>query len=358
MMTKSEPDSIDTTIAISQLGHMLHIELNRPKVLNTLTLEMVRTISAGLWRAEADPSVAAILLTGRGDRGLCAGGDIRKIHESSLKQDGEAETFFKEEYALNAYIARFPKPYIALMDGITMGGGIGLAAHGSHRIVTERSKIAMPETKIGFIPDVGATWLLSRAPGEIGTYLALLGATVDAGNALYAGLADFMIPSNTLSSVFDALHQLRPGDDGRRASEILKPFSEQAKSSLSDGRVEIDRIMEAPTVQAILARAKALDTELGRQITATLAERSPTGLVNTLDLLRHARQSRTLEECLTHEYRAATRLIYQNDFREGVRAALIDKDQNPQWRPTSLEDAMRNLYASRPSEASHEKLWD
>lgn len=342
-MTQRDAETTEDLVVVSRLGHVLRIELNRPKALNSLTLEMIRAIAAALRMAETDADIAAVLLTGRGERGLCAGGDIRKLYESALAKDGQAEVFFTEEYAVNAHIARFQKPYIAIMDGLTMGGGIGLSAHGAHRLVTERSKIAMPETKIGFFPDIGATWLLTRAPGEIGTYLGLLGVTIDAGDAIYANLADLAVPAAALEDIIAALGQLQPGCTSGQVNAMLRPFAHPAPSKLAQERPEIDRLLNAPNLEGIMAKARAADNEVGRRIAATLAERSPTALVYSFALLRAAKNASSLQDCLAHEYKAATKLIYQHDFQEGVRALLIDKHQNPQWQPANVAAALKNF---------------
>lgn len=340
-MTQRDAEKTEDLVVVSRLGHVLRIELNRPKALNSLTLEMIHTIAAALRSAETDTDIAAVLLTGRGDRGLCAGGDIRKLYESAVTKDGQAEIFFKEEYAVNAHIARFPKPYIALMDGITMGGGIGISAHGAHRLVTERSKISMPETKIGFFPDVGTTWLLSRAPGEIGTYLGLMGVTIDAGDAIYANLADLAVPSAAINDIIAALGQLKPGCSHAQVNAILQSFAHAAPASLAQERLAIDRILNAQNLEDIMANAHAANNALGQRITTTLGERSPTALVYTFALLRAAKNSQSLTDCLEREYKAGTKLIYQHDFQEGVRAILIDKHQNPQWKPASLAASLK-----------------
>src|SRR6202022_5132849 len=181
------------------------IRLNRPKALNALTLEMIRGIVAALDRFEADPAVALVLLEGAGERGLCAGGDIRGLYESSRAGGDLGKVFWRQEYIMNARIAKFPKPYVAFMDGLVMGGGVGLSAHGRHRVVTERTKLAMPEVGLGFFPDVGGTWLLSRSPGEIGTYFGLTGQTMNGPDAIHARFADAVVPSDRLAALRENL---------------------------------------------------------------------------------------------------------------------------------------------------------
>src|ERR1700709_893658 len=201
------------------------IRLNRPKALNAMTLEMSLGIDAALDRFEADPAVALVLLEGAGERGLCAGGDIRGLHESSRAGGDLGKRFWRQEYVMNARIAKFPKPYVALMDGLVMGGGVGLSAHGRHRVVTEKTKLAMPEVGLGFFPDVGGTWLLSRSPGEIGTYFGLTGQAMNGPDAVYAGFADAVVPSGKLPALREALTKLRPGVAAAEVKAVIAGFA-------------------------------------------------------------------------------------------------------------------------------------
>src|ERR1700704_406008 len=201
-----EPDLI-----VRREGAVGVIRLNRPKAINAVTLEMFRDIDKALDRFEADQAVGLILLEGAGERGLCAGGDIRALYEDSKVRGDLGKILWREEYILNARIAKFPKPYVAFMDGIVMGGGVGLAAHGSHRVVTDRTKLAMPEVGLGFFPDVGGTWLLSPSPGEMGTYFGLTGQTMNGPDAVYARFADAVVPSVKLAALRDVLTDIHPG---------------------------------------------------------------------------------------------------------------------------------------------------
>src|SRR5215467_15360428 len=201
------------------------LRLNRPKAINAVTLEMFREIDKALDRFEVDPSVSLILLEGAGERGLCAGGDIRALYESSKVNGDLGKVLWREEYILNARIAKFPKPYVAFMDGIVMGGGVGLSAHGRHRVVTERTRLAMPEVGLGFFPDVGGTWLLSRAPGEIGTYFGLTGQTMNGPDAIHARFADAVVPSCRLAGLRDVLTRLRPGAPPGEVKALIDGFA-------------------------------------------------------------------------------------------------------------------------------------
>lgn len=331
----SVSELVTDPVLLFREGAVGRIRLNRPKALNSLTLEMVRAIASALNSFESDPTINSVLLDGEGSRGLCAGGDIRVIHDSGQRQDDEAERFWQEEYILNARISRFAKPYIAIMDGITMGGGIGLAAHGSYRVVTERSRIAMPEVGIGFVPDVGGTWLLSRAPGELGTYLALTGEAIGGGDAIRAGLADVMVPSERLAALTDAIISLGSEATLGDIQGLLQWHSQPSEEALWQHRDVIDRCFTHSDIESIVASLRDMAGEFAQRTLDTLLAKSPTSLKVTLRLLRLARHS-TLEDCLRREYRAAVRCLRDKDFYEGVRAAVIDKDRSPRWHPADI----------------------
>lgn len=315
------------------------LRLNRPKAINAVTLEMVRTIDGALDRFAADPEVALVLLEGAGERGLCAGGDIRSLYDSAKIGGDLGKVFWAEEYVVNARIKDYPKPYVAFMDGIVMGGGVGLACHGSHRIATDRTRIGMPEVGLGFFPDVGGTFLLSRAPGEIGTYLALTGETAGGADAVFAGLADAMVPAAALPDLRAALIRL-PGDAGHAEVRAVIAAAETLGTGgpIAARRAEIDRLFGFDSVEGIVAALSAEDSDFARATITTIGEKSPRGLKVTLRLLREARRLPSLRECLVHEYRAALQVFASADFVEGVRAAIIDKDRNPRWAPARLED--------------------
>jgi len=324
-------------IRFERMGLAAIIRLDRPRALNSLTLPMVRAMKAALDRYATDDAVSCVVLTGEGERGLCAGGDVRVIHDLGRSGDPEATRFWREEFPLNALIARYPKPYVALMDGITMGGGVGIAAHGSVRIVTERTRLAMPETGIGYFPDVGATWLLPRAPGEAGTWMGLTGTEVGAADAIHAGLADLMVPSARLGDLVAALAALPPDAGQAIVFETAAGFSQPAEGGvLAANAALIDRAFRFDDVAAILSALEAEPGPFAAETLATIRRRSPTSLKLALKLLRLGRASANLEECLDREFSAAVHLLTQHDFYEGVRAALIDKDRNPQWSPASL----------------------
>lgn len=318
-------------VLVTAEGHAGYITLNRPKALNALTHAMVRRISVALTRWEQDPAVETVVLTGAGDRGLCAGGDIRAIYHDIRTGGGEASAaFWRDEYRLNARIARYPKPYVALMDGTVMGGGVGLSAHGDVRIVTERSMVAMPETGIGFVPDVGGTYLLALAPGELGTHLALTGTAVGAHDALLCGLADHFVPSALLPHLARDLA-------GASVPEALSRYVGAAPpGDLEADRDWIDDCYAADSVEEILDRLLAGRAPAARAAAATIITKSPTALKVTLAALRRARHLGPLERVLEQEYRVSCAALAAPDFAEGIRAQVIDKDREPHWSPDTL----------------------
>jgi len=337
----AEPDLI-----AQREGGVGVIRLNRPKAINAVTLEMFRDIDQALDRFEADPAVGLILLEGAGERGLCAGGDIRALWESSKVAGDLGKILWREEYILNARIKKFPKPYVAFMDGIVMGGGVGLSAHASHRVVTDRTKLAMPEVGLGFFPDVGGTWLLSRAPGEIGTYFGLTGQTMNGPDAVCAGFADAVVPSQKLAALRAALVNLGPGADSARVKAVIAGFATgETAGPVAALRPQIDTWFAHGRMDDILAALHRDGSELAKATIKTLGEKSPRGMMVTLKLLRLARASSTLEECLVREYRAALAVFASDDFREGVRAAVIDKDRKPKWSPARIEDVTPDMIA-------------
>ena len=321
----------DDPVLVRTEGRAGHLVLNRPRALNSLTHPMVRTLDATLAAWESDPSVDTVVISGAGGRGLCAGGDIRAIHDDARDGDGRAtEAFWWDEYRLNARIARYPKPYVALMDGIVMGGGVGVSAHGSVRVVTERSRVAMPETGIGFVPDVGGTHLLAHAPGELGTYLALTGAAVGAADALLCGLADRFVPSELLPALASDLAELPAGEAVRRYAAVPE------RGELAQAREWIDPCFAARTVEEIVDRLWDSGVQAAKEAAETLLAKSPTALKVTLEAVRRARGLGSLERVLVQEFRVSCAALRGPDLVEGVRAQIIDKDRNPCWSPASL----------------------
>ncbi|MEU1486642.1 enoyl-CoA hydratase/isomerase family protein [Streptomyces sp. NPDC005752] len=326
----------DEPVLLHTEGHILHIILNRPRALNALTHSMVRGIDEALTQAADDDAVTAVVIGGAGGRGLCAGGDIRSIYEDARAGRSASVDFWRDEYRLNARIARFPKPYVALMDGIVMGGGVGVSAHGDVRIVTERSRVAMPETGIGFVPDVGGTYLLAAAPGELGTHLALTGRPVDAADAILCGLADHFIPSHHLADLTTALARSATPTDV--ADTVAHHATAAPEGELAAGRAWIDDCYAADTVEEIIDRLADSGVPAAKETAAALLAVSPTALKVTLAAVRRAKGLGSLEAALDQEFRVSCRAFTGHDLLEGVRARIIDKDRSPRWSPAELAD--------------------
>lgn len=323
-------------IIIEQIDNAGIIRLNRPKAINSVTLPMVHAMRHALTVFAENPTINLVILTGEGERGLCAGGDVRVIHDLGKAGDGDVTRFWRDEFPLNYTISHYPKPYVALMDGIVMGGGVGLSAHGQFRIVTERTRLAMPEVGIGYFPDVGATWLLPKAPGECGTLLGLTGNVVGAADAIYAGLADKQVPSGQLEDLVQALSKTTSADD---VTAVIERFSTEPEAGIfSVHRDFIDDAFGFDTVEQIWEALENCDETFAKDTLVTLKKRSPTSLKLTLKLLRLGRDSSGLVECLEREFRAGVEILKRHDFYEGVRAALVDKDRNPHWKPAELGD--------------------
>jgi enoyl-CoA hydratase/carnithine racemase len=350
--TATEPDLI-----VRREGFAGIIRLNRPKTINAMTLEMSRDIDKALDRFEADHEVSVIVLEGAGERGLCAGGDIRALYENSKVKGDLGKILWREEYILNARIAKFPKPYVAFMDGIVMGGGVGLSAHASHRVVTDRTKLAMPEVGLGFFPDVGGTWLLSHAPGEIGTYFGLTGQTMNGPDAIYTGFADAVVPSSKLPALREALIKVRPGTTSDQVKALIAGFATgETAGPVAAMQDKIDVWFVHDRVEDIFAALQRDGSELALATLKTLNEKSPRGMVVALKLLRLGRTASSLEQCLVREYRAALEVFKSDDFREGVRAAVIDKDRNPKWSPPRVEDVTEEMIAPYFAEIGVDEL--
>lgn len=333
------------------------IRLNRPKAINAMTLEMSIGIDSALDRFEIDPAVRVIILEGAGERGLCAGGDIRGLWESSREGGDLGARFWRQEYVMNARIAKYPKPYVAFMDGLVMGGGVGLSGHASHRVVTDRTKLAMPEVGLGFFPDVGGTWLLSRSPGEIGTYFGLTGQTMNGPDAIHAKFADAMVPSSKWPELREALTKVRHGVTAAEVTELINGFATgETAGPVAAKEPTIDALFSFDRMEDIFAALQRAGSEFALATLKTLNEKSPRGMVVTLKLLRLARTASSLEECLVREYRAALEVFRSDDFREGVRAAVIDKDRNPIWSPPRIGDVTPQMLAPYLAEIGADEL--
>jgi enoyl-CoA hydratase/carnithine racemase len=321
----------EDTVVTSRDGRVGRILLNRPQALNALDLPMLRACAAILRTWRDDPHVHAVVIAGAGDRAFCAGGDIRALRDAQLSGDrAAADQFFAEEYALNLTIATYPKPYIALIDGICMGGGIGLSVHAPYRVATEHAGFAMPETAIGFFPDIGATFLLPRLPGELGTYLGLTGLRVNGADAVHAGFATHFTPRARLSDLSAALAR-----DGIAA---LATYQEKLPGfSFAAHRAAIDQCFSAGSVSEIVSRLQAAQAEWAEAALKALGQVSPSALHWTLRALRRGRDL-TLQQALDAEFALTRTTMAHPDFAEGVRAMVVDKDRRPAWQPPNIAD--------------------
>ena len=328
-------------VVFSRNGALGVITLNRPQALNSLTLEMCHAMYAALTDWRDDGSVKAVLIKGEG-RAFCAGGDIRTLYDTGLSGDAYPYRFYHDEYRLNALIHHLPKPYIALLDGIVMGGGVGVSVHGSHRVVTENTRFAMPETGIGLFPDVGGSYFLSRCAGELGMFLALTGTRIGAADALYSGIGTHYVPAARLDALESdlAAADLSTGDAASaRVEEVLARHSEPVGEApgLAGERSRIDRIFSAQSVDEIIRRLEQEDDAWADEICDTIRAKSPISTKVAFRQLRTGREQ-GFDACMRMEYRLACRFITGLDFYEGVRATVIDKDQSPVWKPDRLSE--------------------
>ncbi|MGK7863530.1 enoyl-CoA hydratase/isomerase family protein [Falsiroseomonas sp. E2-1-a4] len=320
-MTEAEP-----TVLLRQEGAAGTLLLNRPRALNALDLPMIAQLDAAIGRLRDDPAVRLVLLEGAGGKAFCAGGDVRRVRELALAGDDDGvRAFFAGEYAVNAAIAGFPKPWISLIDGVCMGGGIGLSVHGSHRVVTDHAMLAMPETAIALFPDVGTSYVLPRLPGALGKWLALTGARLRGAEAVEASLATHFVTRDRLPALRAAL---LAGDAAAvdRFAKVVPP------GPIAAQRPAIDRCFGPATLPEIQAALAAEGTDWAREQAAILARMSPTSLTVTLELLRRG-ATLDLAGCLAMELALTAHVTRHPDFAEGVRAVLVDKDQAPRWAP-------------------------
>lgn len=308
------------------------ITLNRPKAINSLNQPMVDKVRAVLTAWAGDDTVRAVVLSGAGERGLCAGGDVVAVYHSARKDGVAARRFWRDEYLMNAQIGRFAKPYVALMDGIVMGGGVGVSAHANTRVVTDTSKVAMPEVGIGFIPDVGGVFLLSRAPGGMGLHAALTGAPFSGADAIAMGFADHYVPHGDLEAFTRAV--IDSGPDSALARYAVEP----PPSELAAQRDWIDECYAGDSVEDILAALRGHGAAAARDAADLIATRSPVAVSVTLAAVRRAENLETLEDVLVQDFRVSSASLRSHDLVEGIRAQLIDKDRSPKWSPATLAE--------------------
>ncbi|KVO27028.1 3-hydroxyisobutyryl-CoA hydrolase [Burkholderia ubonensis] len=357
-MTDSIPVASDQPDVRAYVANRIgFLELNRPKALNALSVGMIRTLHAALDTWRDDPEVVAVVVYSPHTRAFCAGGDVRFFHDAWQRGDRDAvDTFFIDEYSLNHAIFTYPKPYIALMHGVVMGGGMGISQAARHtgglRVVTDSTKMAMPETRIGLFPDVGMSWFLARTPGAIGRYLAVTGATLDAAGALYAQLADVYVPDAALPALLDALRHER-FDSGAQALECVAAAAAAHKvvptpdaSALADARAGIDRHFAQPDLVATLASldaeqdCAAVDGWVEKAAHAMRSQLSPLSMAVSLEVVERARGA-TMADCLRRDLDLTRSTFARGDVIEGVRALIVDKDQRPAWRFKSIADVDR-----------------
>ena len=310
------------------------ITLNRPSALNALSLNMIRGLSRLLKEWETDSSIQAIIIQGAGEKAFCAGGDVRAVYEAKKAGDLKTcEAYFREEYTLNTYIHTYPKAYVALIDGIAFGGGLGVSVSGNYRIVTERALLAMPETGIGFFPDVGATTFLNNAPGAIGLYLGLTGTRLKAEDAIWAGLATHFLPSSQVASFKEDLQQGKPLEDALSAYCQESP----EKGFLEHHAEMIERHFNKSSLQEIFESLAKDSSPFSQNTYHSLRSKSPTSLAVVFRQLKDGKLLSFLAR-MELEFRLSQHFIEGHDFMEGVRAVLVDKDHLPRWKPAKLED--------------------
>lgn len=321
-------------------GAIGRVTLNRPGALNALTLAMTRRFEAKLIAWAGDARVKAVVATGAGERAFCAGGDIRALYDAMGRPgDPLPRDFYRQEYRLNHCIFHYRKPFIAFVDGVVMGGGVGVSVHGSHRVVTERLVFAMPETGIGLFPDVGATYFLPRCPGRIGMYLGLTGARLGPADALYSGFGTHYVPHKRLGDLAAALAGADfEGSAGRVVSRVIERIAaDPGPASLADHRDAIDRCFAAPSVEGILEALEAEGSAWANETLATLDTKSPTSLKVALRQITEGARL-DIARALQLEYRLTQRFVAGHDFAEGIRALVIDKDKAPAWKPARLDE--------------------
>jgi enoyl-CoA hydratase len=321
----------DPYIKSEKRGSLGLLTLERPQALNALTHGMIQALASQLQAWATDDAIKTVAIRGAGERAFCAGGDIRAVQQAvAAGRPQEGGNLLRDEYRMNAAVGAYPKPYVALLHGITMGGGAGISVHGRFRLADESLSFAMPETAIGFIPDIGSSYFLSRLPDQIGMYLGLTGTRIGLSDALDAGLVTHAVRKSDFEAVIEALARGEPA-----AKTILSFVHKPAPGPLREHRRQIATFFGAGSVEAILERLDRDSGELARTLAQELRTRSPTSLKLVFRQLREA-QKLTLPQCLAMELRLALRTLEAHDFREGVRAALVDKDRNPKWNPSSL----------------------
>ena len=336
----SEPE-----VLFEEKGNIGLIILNRPKSLNALTLGMIRAMDVKMREWAENDAIKAVVALGAGEKAFCAGGDVRAVWTAGQEGGALSKEFFYEEYVLNHLIFNYPKPYVTLLDGITMGGGVGIAVLGSHRVVSEKTLFAMPETAIGLFPDVGGSWFLNKCPGDLGMYLALTGARLKAADTLSAEIATNFVPSDKIDAVKAALASAdyENGDAVAIVDMVLAPFEVDAGDGvLEKNHALIDECFGKSSVEDIFASLETDGSDFAIGALADLQRKSPTSLKISFKQLRDG-ESMSFDNCMIMEYRMSQACMAGVDFYEGIRAVLVDKDQAPVWAPATLAEVTENL---------------
>ncbi len=340
--------SEEPEILFERKGPLALVTLNRPKALNALTLGMIRAMQPQMAAWASDETVKAVVVRGAGEKAFCAGGDVRAVWQAGKDGDRLTRDFFYEEYRLNRTIHVFPKPYVALIDGIVMGGGIGVSVHGSHRIAGDRTLAAMPETAIGLFPDVGGSWFLPRLPGRIGLWMALTGARLKTADSVYTGVASEYVPSVQHEDLVEALaSDLVKTDDARGAVDatVAEFDGDPGPAPLAEHREEIDRLFASDRIADILAALEADGGDWAKAQLEILNGRSPTSMKVTAEQLIRGKDL-DFDSCMTMEYRLSQAAMAGHDFYEGIRAVLVDKDHAPKWQPATLAEVTDEMVES------------
>ncbi|RDE05618.1 enoyl-CoA hydratase/isomerase family protein [Sphingomonas aracearum] len=338
---------VSSDVLVSVEGRVGRLRLNRPRALHALNAAMCEAMLAALAAWRSDPAVEAVILDHAPDpdgdpklsRGFCAGGDIRMLAESGRGDGAAARAFFHLEYQLNHRLFTYAKPIVAFMDGITMGGGVGIALPCRYRVATENTKFAMPETGIGLFPDVGGGWYLSRLPGRVGQYVGLTGYRLDGAECLALGLATHFVPADRLGELKARI----VGDPGGMEAALLDRENEAGGPALLDHAAEIDRLFASDRLEDVFAALEADASDFARETLATLRTKSPQAMKVSLKLLRDGARMATFEDEMRQEYAVGARVVQRHDFLEGVRAVIVDKDHAPNWNPATPEDVSDHL---------------
>jgi enoyl-CoA hydratase/carnithine racemase len=327
-------------ISIRIEGKAGRITLTRPNVLNALTWDMALAIEEALLKWHEDDAVELVLIDAEGDRAFCAGGDIEELYATGKAGNYDyGRDFWRDEYRLNELIANYAKPYVALLHGFTMGGGVGIGCHGVFRVVCENSQIAMPECQIGLVPDVGGSFLLGHAPGRLGEYLGLTGVRMSAGDAIYAGFADTFVPRESWPALIAELCET--GDP-----DVVDDYAEDPpESGLPEIRKEIDKIFKPSALLNCIAALEASDSDWAREAARLIRRACPLSVACAFEIIRRGRSFKQIERALELEYRFTSRSMSDGEFIEGIRAQVIDKDRKPDWRIKRIEDVTREKVA-------------